>query len=109
MLKDISGDGGLVKEILKKGKGKRPVGGSNCTIHYRATWQDGTVFESTIEQREPLTFTLGENLVIKAWEQGVPTMRIGEKCLLHVKPEYGYGEKGMPPKVPPNCPLIYEI
>ena len=36
-------------------------------------------------------------------------MRIGEKCLLYVKPEYGYGEKGMPPKVPPNCPLIYEI
>ena len=56
-----------------------------------------------------MTFTLGENLVIKAWEQGVPTMRIGEKCLLYVKPEYGYGEKGMPPKVPPNCPLIYEI
>lgn len=47
--------------------------------------------------------------VIKAWDIGVATMKIGELCQLISKPEYAYGSAGSPPKIPPNATLVFEV
>ena len=78
------------------------------TVHYTGTLEDGTQFDSS-RGRGEFTFTLGEGQVIKGWDEGVKTMKKGELASFKLKPEYGYGEQGSPPKIPPNSTLIFEI
>lgn len=106
---DISGNGGLLKEILLEGTGEVPVQGDEVEVHYKGTLQDGTVFDSSIDRGTPFTFTLGNGSVIKGWDTGVATMKIGEKAILTCRSDYAYGDKGMPPKIPGGATLIFEV
>lgn len=106
---DISKDGGILKEILVEGTGEFPETGDKVEVHYRGTLEDGTEFDSSISRGEPFTFTLGQGQVIKGWDQGVATMRIGEKSILTCRSDYAYGENGMPPTIPRNATLKFEV
>ncbi|KAB7503024.1 Peptidyl-prolyl cis-trans isomerase FKBP4 [Armadillidium nasatum] len=103
-------DGGVLKEILKEGEGdESPPPGDTVTVHYVGTLQDGTKFDSSRDRGEKFEFTLAKGEVIKSWDLGVATMKKGEICRLTCRSEYAYGEKGSPPKIPPNATLIFEI
>lgn len=105
----VSQDGGILKTISRPGEGQvTPEFGSEVTVHYTGTLEDGTQFDSS-RGRGEFTFTLGEGQVIKGWDEGVKTMKKGELATLKLKPEYGYGEQGSPPKIGPNATLIFEI
>ena len=106
---DISGDGGLLKEILQEGTGELPTEGSEVEVHYRGTLEDGTQFDSSLDRGTPFNFTLGKGNVIKGWDKGVATMRIGEKSILTCREDYAYGAKGMPPKIPASATLKFEV
>jgi len=107
---DICSDRGLLKKIIKKGEGwKTPSKGSEVYVHYVGKLLDGTVFDSSRERNEQFTFKLGEGQVIKGWDKGVAEMKKGEIALLTCKPEYAYGTNGMPPKIPPNATLQFEV
>eukprot|EP01121_Diplochlamys_sp_Union-15-3_P013706 TRINITY_DN4290_c0_g2_i2.p1 TRINITY_DN4290_c0_g2~~TRINITY_DN4290_c0_g2_i2.p1 ORF type:complete len:417 (-),score=91.15 TRINITY_DN4290_c0_g2_i2:82-1332(-) len=107
---DLTGDGGLFKEITKEGTGyEKPEKGSEVSVHYVGKLEDGSVFDSSRDRGRPFEFKLGEGKVIKGWDEGVKTMKKGEIATFTIAPNYGYGATGYPPKIPPNATLTFEI
>ncbi|CBH16863.1 FK506-binding protein (FKBP)-type peptidyl-prolyl isomerase, putative [Trypanosoma equiperdum] len=103
-------NGGLFKTVLIEGSGTKPIKGSKVTVHYVGTLEsDGSKFDSSRDRGEYFEFTLGRGQVIKGWDRGVATMRVGEKAVLRCTPEYGYGAAGSPPKIPANATLLFEV
>lgn len=102
-------DGGLFKTVLVEGAGRQPVKGAKVSVHYVGTLLDGTKFDSSRDRGEYFEFDLGRGQVIKGWDKGVATMRVGEKALLKCSPEYAYGAAGSPPKIPANATLLFEV
>jgi len=107
---DISGDGGVLKTILRNGSGDElPTKGSRVEVHYVGTLTNGDKFDSSRDRDSPFTFTLGRGEVIKGWDIGVATMKIGELSKFSIRGDYAYGERGSPPKIGPNATLIFEV
>ena len=109
---DVLGDGGILKEITKQApEGSRgpPPKGSQISAHYTGTLLDGSKFDSSLDRNTPFKFKLGEGQVIKGWDEGFGTMKVGEKATLTLKPEYAYGASGSPPKIPPNSTLRFDV
>lgn len=108
---DLSGDGGVQKQILQEGSGdETPSSGCTVSLHYTGTLDsDGKQFDSSRDRNEPFEFKLGQGSVIKAFDMGVATMKLGEKCVLKCAPDYAYGASGSPPNIPPNSTLNFEL
>lgn len=109
----LAQDGGVKKKILTEApsgaEGPPPIG-YEVTAHYTGTLKaDGSKFDSSVDRGKPFKFTIGEGQVIKGWDEGFASMKIGEKALLEISPEYGYGEMGSPPKIPGNATLVFEV
>ncbi|XP_076127157.1 peptidyl-prolyl cis-trans isomerase FKBP4 isoform X1 [Alosa pseudoharengus] len=103
-------DGGVLKLLKKEGTGSEfPMTGDKVFVHYVGTLLDGSKFDSSRDRGEKFSFELGKGQVIKAWDIGVATMRVGEVSQLICKPEYAYGAAGSPPKIPPNATLVFEV
>jgi len=106
---DITGDRGILKKILKEGDGTIAEINDQVEVHYVGTLADGTKFDSSRDRGTPFKFNLGRGDVIKGWDLGVHTMKLGEKSLFTIKPEYGYGTGGAGASIPPNATLTFEI
>ncbi|XP_024911718.1 peptidyl-prolyl cis-trans isomerase FKBP4 [Cynoglossus semilaevis] len=103
-------DGGVLKLVKREGTGEEsPVTGDKVFVHYVGTLVDGTEFDSSRGKGERFSFELGKGQVIKAWDIGVATMKVGELCQFTCKPEYAYGSAGSPPMIPPDATLIFEV
>lgn len=100
---------GLKYIVLEKGNGIRAESGKEATVHYTGYLTDGKVFDSSLRQNQPLSFTIGDGKVIKGWEEGVALMRIGDKFRFIIPPQLGYGETGAGNVIPPNATLIFDI
>ncbi|KCV72543.1 peptidylprolyl isomerase [Fonticula alba] len=87
----------------------RSASGDVVDVHYTGRLTNGTVFDSSVTRGKPFQFTIGSRMVITAWEEGIPTMRIGEKAILLCAPEVAYGAQGSPPTIPPNSVLEFEV
>ncbi len=97
---------GLQYKMIEEGVGESPTPTSNVTVHYKGTLIDGTVFDSSYDRGQPITFQLDG--VIPGWTEGVQLMKPGGKCILYVPPQLGYGDQGVGP-IPPGSTLIFEI
>eukprot|EP00455_Lapot_gusevi_P049740 TRINITY_DN7109_c0_g1_i6.p1 TRINITY_DN7109_c0_g1~~TRINITY_DN7109_c0_g1_i6.p1 ORF type:complete len:347 (+),score=160.74 TRINITY_DN7109_c0_g1_i6:106-1146(+) len=101
--------GGVYKKILIEGSGdEHPTYGAEVKVHYTGTLLDGTKFDSSVDRNEPFTFEIGKGRVIKGWDQGVKVMKRGEKAILTIRPDFGYGKNGSG-KIPPNAWLRFEV
>jgi FKBP-type peptidyl-prolyl cis-trans isomerase len=99
---------GLQYRVLaSKGAGTSPNILDMVTIHYKASFPNGTVFENTYEKNQPKT--LGINQMIPGWAEALKLMKPGEKWEVFVPPYLAYGEAGFPPVIPPNALLIFEL
>jgi FKBP-type peptidyl-prolyl cis-trans isomerase FkpA len=96
-------------ESLKTGDGRTPRKGESVTVHYTGWFTNGKKFDSSVDRNEPFTFVLGEQQVIAGWDQGVATMKIGDKVKLTLPPELAYGAAGYPGAIPPNSILIFDV
>jgi FKBP-type peptidyl-prolyl cis-trans isomerase FkpA len=99
----------LRSQVLLQGKGRSAQVGNQVTVHYTGKLADGTVFDSSLDRKQPFVFTLGQGEVIKGWDQGINGMKIGEKRLLTIPPELGYGAAGAGSVIPPNATLVFEV
>jgi len=91
------------------GNGATPNEGQIVVVHFVGWLDDGTKFDSTRDRGKPFGFPLGSGQVIKGWDEGVRGMHVGGKRRLIVPPALGYGEKGVPPIVPPNAGLVFDV
>jgi len=97
----------LKVEVLKEGKGKAVVEGSNVVANYTGMFIDGEIFD-TSEGRDPIRFTAGGGQVIKGWDEGFIGIKEGGKSRLHIPPALGYGENDFGP-IPGGSTLIFEV
>lgn len=100
---------GLKYEDIVVGTGESPRSGQNVTVHYTGWLEDGTKFDSSVDRGEPFVFPIGANRVIKGWDEGVMTMKIGGKRKLVIPPDLGYGARGAGGVIPPNATLVFEV
>lgn len=91
------------------GTGAQPQAGQTVSVHYVGTLDDGTVFDSSRERGQPITFQLGVGQVIPGWDEGIASMHVGGQRRLVIPPALGYGERGAPPVIPPNSRLTFEV
>ena len=100
---------GLQIEKLADGTGATPKTGDRVTVHYTGWLTDGSKFDSSVDRGQPFVFTIGRGQVIGGWDQGVATMKVGDKVRLTIPPELGYGARGAGGVIPPNAMLIFEV
>ena len=96
-------------ETIREGSGAIAETGLKVEVHYTGKLTDGSVFDSSLTRNQPFSFILGQGQVIKGWEEGILGMRIGEKRLLTIPPELGYGARGAGNAIPPNATLVFEV
>ena len=97
---------GLQYEVIKMGKGPKPSATDKVKVHYHGTLIDGTVFDSSVDSGEPITF--GLNQVIQGWTEGVQLMPVGSKFRFVIPQELAYGSREMG-NIPPYSTLIFEV
>jgi len=73
------------------------------------TLEDGKKFDSSRDRNSPFVTKIGVGQVIKGWDEGVPQLCLGQKAILKVTADYGYGARGFPPVIPPNATLTFEV
>ncbi len=98
---------GLVFSTIKAGSGASPKATDTVKVHYHGTLTDGTVFDSSVERKQPATFPL--NGVVPCWTEGVQKMKIGEKARLVCPSSIAYGDEGRPPRIKPGATLVFEV
>jgi peptidylprolyl isomerase len=95
--------------IQREGTGGRPARGRNVRVHYTGRLLDGTVFDDSRARGQPIEFPVGTGRVIPGWDEAVLDMRVGERRLVIIPPELGYGDRGAGGVIPPNSFLVFEM
>ena len=98
---------GLQYIIMKEGSGEKPGPASKVKTHYHGTLLDGTVFDSSVDRGEPISFPVGG--VIKGWTEALQLMPVGSKWKLFIPSELAYGSRGAGGNIGPNSALIFEV
>lgn len=100
-------DSGLQYRVIESGKGTQPAAADLVTVHYHGTFPDGTVFDSSYERGEPVTFPL--NRVIAGWSEALQLMKEGDKWQLYIPSHLAYGPQGAGRQIGPHQTLVFEV
>jgi FKBP-type peptidyl-prolyl cis-trans isomerase len=99
---------GLKYQVMKKGDGTAsPKATDTVKVHYHGTLLNGTVFDSSVQRGQPISFPL--NQVIKGWTEGLQLMKVGDKFKFEIPPDLAYGPNSPTPAIPPNSTLVFEV
>ena len=108
--KTMTSPSGLKITDTKVGEGATPKTGQTCVMHYTGWLYEngakGKKFDSSVDRGKPFEFAIGTHQVIRGWDEGVATMKVGGKRTLIIPPELGYGAGGV---IPPNATLIFDV
>lgn len=106
---EVTTPSGLKYTDIVVGTGDSPKSGQTVTVHYTGTFENGTKFDSSVDRGRPYPFKIGVGQVIKGWDEGVMTMKVGGKRRLIIPPSLGYGAAGAGGVIPPNATLVFEV
>jgi len=111
--KMVKTESGLGYEDLVVGTGPSPETGQTCVMHYTG-WlfengAKGAKFDSSLDRNRAFEFPIGRGRVIKGWDEGVATMKVGGKRTLLIPPQLGYGDRGAGNVIPPGATLLFEV
>ncbi len=107
--KVVTTPSGLKYVEIVEGTGDTPKTGQKVTVHYTGTLEDGTKFDSSRDRNSPFDFQLGVGQVIKGWDEGLSTMKVGGRRKLIIPPGLGYGARGAGGVIPPNATLLFDV
>ena len=102
-------DGLSIIWLKKNEDGKKPQRGNSVLVHYSGYFRNGKKFDSSVDKGDPITFPIGQGMVIQGWDLGISQLRKGEKAKLLISPELGYGSRGYYNFIPPNANLIFDV
>jgi AbrB family looped-hinge helix DNA binding protein len=100
---------GLQYTDVVVGTGRTPKPGQSVVVHYTGWLLDGTKFDSSRDRNQPFTFVLGQGQVIKGWDEGLATMKVGGRRTLIIPPSLAYGANGAGNVIPPNATLKFDV
>ena len=103
----ITTESGLQYEVMTAGNGSKPTAADKVTVHYHGMLTDGTVFDSSVDKREPATF--GVTQVIAGWTEALQLMSVGDKWRLTIPSNLAYGDRGAGGMIGPNATLVFEV
>jgi peptidylprolyl isomerase len=113
MTKEITTPSGLKYVDNVVGTGDSPVKGKQVTVNYTGKLMNGTVFDSNVDPKfghtQPFQFLIGNGQVIKGWDEGVMSMKVGGKRTLTIPPGLAYGDKAVGGVIPANSTLIFDV
>ncbi len=104
----ITTESGLKYVVEAEGEGDTPKTGDMVKVHYTGKLLDGTTFDSSVERGTPIDFPVGQGRVIKGWDEALLTMKKGEKRVLIIPSNLGYGPSGRGP-IPPNATMVFDV
>lgn len=111
--KPVTTPSGLQMTDTTVGKGAQPKQGQTAVVHYTgwlyANGQKGQKFDSSVDRGQPFEFPVGAGRVIKGWDEGVASMKVGGKRTLVIPPQLGYGERGAGNVIPGGATLIFDV
>ena len=100
---------GLKYTDLQVGQGDEARAGKTVEVHYTGWLENGTKFDSSVDKGRPFGFAVGTGGVIQGWDEGVGTMKVGEKRQFEIPPELGYGDRGAGGVIPGGATLIFDV
>jgi peptidylprolyl isomerase len=107
--KTVTTASGLQYVDLVVGSGASPKAGQTVTVHYTGTLTNGNKFDSSRDRGQPFQFQIGVGQVIRGWDEGVMTMKVGGRRKLVIPPELGYGDRGAGGVIPPKATLVFDV
>lgn len=106
-------DGGIMKTIIEEAPDDAtgpPSKGATVTAHYVGKLaSDGSTFDSSVDRGKPFKFKIGQGDVIRGWDEGFASMKVGERAVLTIRADYGYGAEGMGDIIPANSDLVFNV
>lgn len=100
---------GLKYTDVVVGDGPSPRPGQTVSVHYTGTLTNGTKFDSSRDKGQPYSFVYGQTPMIKGWDEGLSTMKVGGRRSLVIPPALGYGAAGRPPQIPGGSTLLFDL
>lgn len=109
MSEPITTPSGLKYVETTVGTGAVPQSGQTVEVHYTGTLENGKKFDSSRDRNQTFKFQIGTGQVIKGWDEGLSTMKVGGRRQLTIPPELGYGARGAGGVIPPNAVLLFDV
>lgn len=107
--KIVTTPSGLQYQDYVEGTGPSPGPGRTAVVHYTGWLTNGKKFDSSKDRGQPFSFPVGKGQVIKGWDEGVATMKVGGRRKLTIPPALGYGARGAGGLIPPNATLVFDV